>query len=132
MSKSNRRDFLKKVGAVGLFYAFNKIAVDYKNVGVPVLRQSTKVQYKDPNGTVCTDTVKVWCDSCPADPVLTFDDANTSDTIVAGNNIMVYVTGGKLDLTWDVSGTGYTWHSNGLTTLVSSNRSEQLDCAAGT
>ncbi|MCK5670250.1 4Fe-4S dicluster domain-containing protein [Candidatus Bathyarchaeota archaeon] len=48
MSKSNRRDFLKKVGAVGLFYAFNKIAVDYKNVGVPVLRQSTKVQYKDP------------------------------------------------------------------------------------
>jgi molybdopterin-containing oxidoreductase family iron-sulfur binding subunit len=48
MSKSNRRDFLKKVGAVGLFYAFNKIAVDYKNVGVPVLRKSTKVQYKDP------------------------------------------------------------------------------------
>ena len=44
----NRRDFLKKVGAVGLFYVFNKIAVDYKNVGVPVLRQSTKVQYKDP------------------------------------------------------------------------------------
>ena len=48
MSKSNRRDFLKKVGAVGLFYAFNKIAVDYKNVGVPILRKSTKVQYKDP------------------------------------------------------------------------------------
>jgi len=48
VTKSNRRDFLKKVGAVGLFYAFNKIAVDYKNVGVPVLRQSTKVQYKDP------------------------------------------------------------------------------------
>jgi len=48
VTKSNRRDFLKKVGAVGLFYAFNRIAVDYKNVGVPVLRQSTKVQYKDP------------------------------------------------------------------------------------
>ncbi|MES0326063.1 MAG: 4Fe-4S dicluster domain-containing protein [Candidatus Bathyarchaeia archaeon] len=48
MSNSNRRDFLKKVGAVGLFYAFNKIAVDYKNVGVPILRKSTKVQYKDP------------------------------------------------------------------------------------
>ena len=48
MSNSNRRDFLKKVGAIGLFYAFNKIAVDYKNVGVPILRKSTKVQYKDP------------------------------------------------------------------------------------
>jgi molybdopterin-containing oxidoreductase family iron-sulfur binding subunit len=48
MTKSNRRDFLKKVGAVGLFYAFNKIAVDYKNVGVPILRKSTKLQYKDP------------------------------------------------------------------------------------
>jgi len=48
MSNSNRRDFLKKVGAVGLFYVFNKIAVDYKNVGVPILRKSTKVQYKDP------------------------------------------------------------------------------------
>ena len=48
MTKANRRDFLKKVGAVGLFYVFNKIAVDYKNVGVPVLRKSTKVQFKDP------------------------------------------------------------------------------------
>jgi len=48
MSKANRRDFLKKVGAVGLFYAFNKIAVDYKNVGIPILRKSTKVQFKNP------------------------------------------------------------------------------------
>ncbi|MEE8598525.1 MAG: 4Fe-4S dicluster domain-containing protein [Dehalococcoidales bacterium] len=48
MTKTNRRDFLKKVGAVGLFYVFNKIAVDYKNVGIPVLRKSMKVQYKDP------------------------------------------------------------------------------------
>jgi Fe-S-cluster-containing dehydrogenase component len=48
MSDVNRRDFLKKIGAAGLFVTFNKLAVEYKNVAVPTLRKATGAQYKDP------------------------------------------------------------------------------------
>lgn len=48
MSKMNRRDFIKKIGAAGLFIAFNQVASGYKNVGGPFLRKAVGVKYKDP------------------------------------------------------------------------------------
>lgn len=105
---------------------------------VPEGKQSfdLKIQYEDANGTKCTDTVLVRCVACecPSDPAFEFDDANTPDTIVAGNHISVYIKDGTgcPPFTYSVSGTGYTWNANGSTSLSSNNRNEQLDCADGT
>ena len=74
----------------------------------------------------------LWrCDCSPYIP-LEFDDGNTPDTIAPGSNINVYISEGCGPYIYTVSGTGYTWHANGSTTLVSNNLSEQLDCASGT
>ena len=70
------------------------------------------------------------CDDSAND--LEFDDDNTPNTIVAGDSIGVYILKGCGDFIYEVSGTGYTWHSTGTTTVTSSNRNEQLDCADGT
>lgn len=48
MSKMNRRDFIKKIGAASLFIAFNKVASGYQNIGGPFLRKAVGVKYKDP------------------------------------------------------------------------------------
>ena len=64
--------------------------------------------------------------TCGVDPVLAFDDANTSDTIVKNNSITVYVTGGCPPFTWAAPGTGYSWAS-GETTA----RENVLSCVDG-
>jgi len=90
---------------------------------------------------VCKHCVDVFdsncCETCcgedePPEGVFTFDDPNTPDTIVAGDYISVYVTGGCAPFTYAVTGTGYTWNGNGTASYESSNRDEQLDCADGT
>lgn len=87
---------------------------------------------------LCSQSAVVHCfpDSCncdaPPEGAFAIDDDSTPDTIVAGSSIDVYVTGGCAPFTYVVSETGYTWNSNGSTTLESDNRNEQLDCAAGT
>jgi molybdopterin-containing oxidoreductase family iron-sulfur binding subunit len=48
MSKMDRRDFIKKIGAAGLFIAFNKVASGYKNIGGPFLRKTVGIRYKEP------------------------------------------------------------------------------------
>jgi len=60
---------------------------------------------------------------------MTLDTDNTPETIAAGGSASIYVLNGCGPYTYAVSGTGYTWNSNGLTTLVSNNLNEQLDCA---
>jgi len=87
----------------------------------------------DGAGNTCHSIMQETCgDTCPPTIEFAFDDDSTPDTIVAGSHIDVYVTGGTGPFTYVVSGTGYTWNANGSTTLESSNRNEQLDCAAGT
>ena len=74
----------------------------------------------------------LWrCDCSPYIP-LEFDDNSTPDTIAPDSNINVYISEGCAPYTYTVSGTGYTWHANGSTTLVSNDLNEQLDCASGT
>jgi len=82
----------------------------------------------------CVDVRDSGCceDCCPAETTFEFDDPNTPDTIVAGDHISVYVTGGCAPFTYAVTGTGYTWNGNGTASYESSNRDEQLDCADGT
>jgi len=106
---------------------------DSWNDCVPNGKQSFKLKVKldQGNGITCTDEVTVYCYPCPVDPVLTFDDDNTPDTIVKNSHIDVYVAGGKAPFTYVVSGTGYTWNGNGAASYESSNRNEQLDCADG-
>jgi hypothetical protein len=72
--------------------------------------------------------------SCGCDPYIPveFDEGNTPETITFGQYINVYVTDGCPPYTYTVSGTGYTWHENGLAELVSNNLNERLDCAGGT
>ena len=82
----------------------------------------------------CIDITDTNCceECCPAETTFEFDDPNTPDTIVAGDHISVYVTGGCAPFTYAVTGTGYTWNGNGTASYESSNRDEQLDCADGT
>lgn len=62
-----------------------------------------------------------------------FDDDNTPDTIVHNNNIAFIVLGGCPPFNYEITdvGLGYSWNSNGLQTLTSYNRTEQLDCVDG-
>ena len=48
MSKMNRRDFIKSIGAAGLFIAFNRITSGYQNIGGPFLRKAVALKYKNP------------------------------------------------------------------------------------
>lgn len=86
---------------------------------------------------MCKHCLEIWdtncCEECcPAEVTFEFDDDNTPDTIVKNNHIDVYVLGGCAPFTYAVSGTGYTWNGNGAASYESSDRNEQLDCAAGT
>ena len=103
---------------------------------VPDGKQSfwLKVMLDQGDGITCTQEVIMYCsdECCPAETTFEFDDPNTPDTIVAGDHISVYVTGGCAPFTYAVSGTGYTWNGNGAASYESSNRDEQLDCADGT
>jgi hypothetical protein len=76
--------------------------------------------------SICDDTAWQNCDRCPVDPVMTFDDASTPDTIDPNSSISVYVTGGLGDYTWSVAGTGYT-----LNNVTTSGVSNTLNCPAG-
>lgn len=48
MSKLNRRNFIKSIGAAGVYIAFNKVVSQYQKVGGPFLRKNVGVQYKPP------------------------------------------------------------------------------------
>ena len=82
----------------------------------------------------CIDITDTNCceECCPAETTFEFDDANTPDTIVAGDHISVYVSGGCPPFIFAVTGIGYTWHANGESSYETSGRIAQLDCAAGT
>jgi len=80
------------------------------------------VQYKDPLGSTCSEHVIVYC-SCPCVGDFAFDDDSTPDTISAGSNISMYVTGGCPPYSWSVSGVGYSLSG-------SIELSETLTCAA--
>ena len=81
----------------------------------------------------CIDIMDTNCckECCPAETTFEFDDANTPDTIVAGDHISVYVSGGCPPFIFAVTGIGYTWHANGESSYETSGRIAQLDCADG-
>ena len=75
---------------------------------------------------VCYDTC---CKELP-EGVFAFDGASTADTIVAGDSMELYATGGCLPLTFATSSAGYT--IEGSASYKTSNRNATLFCAAGT
>jgi hypothetical protein len=77
--------------------------------------------------STCDTRVLVRCKDCPVDPVLTFDDASTPNTITPGNYITLYISDGLAPFQWTVSGTGYT-----LSTHETVDHHNTLYCASGT
>jgi len=73
------------------------------------------VQMKDPCGNLCGEDLEVTCKVCPADIAMTWDDANSAETIGQGNGgdaeAAVYVQDGLGPYTWSVSGTGFSMAS---------------------
>lgn len=45
MSKTSRREFLKKIGVIGVFVALNNVASDMKRVATPLIRKSIGTVY---------------------------------------------------------------------------------------
>lgn len=91
-----------------------------------VLKLNDKVVATEEITITCSETDCCNCDD-PPEGVFTFDDGSTSDTIVAGSSIDVYVTGGCGPFTWSVAGAGYSFVAS-----ETDERVNTLNCAAGT
>lgn len=68
-----------------------------------------KVQFKQKDGSTCTDLVSVLCDQCTMATAIAFDDDSTADTIAPDSSITVYVTGGEPPYTWSTTSLGYSF-----------------------
>lgn len=71
-----------------------------------------KICVQDPAGNICCTKLNVFCripDCCQASIAMTFDDANTADTVARSNSITVYALNGCGPYAWTVIGTGFSF-----------------------
>jgi len=62
----------------------------------------------DPCGNVCCQDIEVTCKVCPPEVVMTWDAANSADTVARSASAGVAVQDGVGPYTWSVAGTGFT------------------------
>jgi hypothetical protein len=84
-----------------------------------------KICMKDPCGNICCHESEIDC--CVPEVPLTFDDANTADTIAPNGTITISVLGGTPPFIWTTTSTGYTF-----TTTITSVRQNNLTSDSGT
>lgn len=107
-----------------------KVKAVYKDRGQP------QGEYYDPQAkewitieagrSICEDEEIVSCGQCPTDPLMTFDDASTPDTINKNSSISIYVQDGLPPYSWSVTGTGYS-----VTNASTSGVANTLNCVDG-
>ena len=88
---------------------------------------TVRIMFTDFYGNKCADTEYIRAACCDGATPMTFDDANTADTIApGGSGITVFVLNGCGPFTWSVVGQGYSFAA-GQTT----GRSNTLSLASG-
>jgi hypothetical protein len=93
-----------------------------------LLYENLRVRYEDPQGSVCTSAVQVFCScACPAAVTFEEDTGSTPDTIAPGATVSIYVQGGCGPYDWSTSSSGYT-----LGSAQTSGLSNTLTSASGT